>query len=104
MLSLQARLEAWASRAEDFLSCDKDEVYNRCIHAALDDPKTKRLLGKRDGVTQETVLDFMTSSSYVRFTTAQCPARTLTALDAAAEKLDEVLEKHERAARETEWN
>jgi hypothetical protein len=102
MLPLQDWLDRWGAKAEDFLSGgDTAEIYNRCVRAALADPETERLLGKRDGVTWDAVLERMRTVTYHRYATIRCPS---TDLDEAVEKLDEVLEKRERAAGETEWN
>jgi Cdc6-like AAA superfamily ATPase len=102
MLPLQDWLELWRAKAEDFLSGgDKPEIYYRCVRAALADPETERLLGKRDGVTWDAVFERMRLSRYHRYATIRCPS---PALDEAVEKLDEIFEKHERAAGETAWN
>ncbi|MGW7260495.1 hypothetical protein [Streptomyces sp. NPDC054834] len=102
MLPLQDWLEAWGAKAEDFLSGgDKTKIYHRCVRAALADPETERLFGKRDGVTREAVFERMRTATYHRYATIQCPS---PALDEAVEKLDEIFDEHERAAREGEWN
>ncbi|MFJ2007759.1 hypothetical protein [Streptomyces chartreusis] len=102
MRPLRDRLELWAAKARDFVSGgDAVEIYNRCVLAALDDPQTLRLLGMRDGVTREAVLERMRLTSYHRYATVRCPS---TILDEAVEKLDEVREKHEQAARDTQWD
>lgn len=99
---LQAWLELWRAKGFDFLSGDdKAEIYDRCVRTALDDPETERLLDKRDGVTRNAVLERMRTATNHRYATIRCPSLPL---DTAIEELDEVREKHERAARQTEWN
>ncbi|MFF8432340.1 hypothetical protein ACF07Y_45930 [Streptomyces sp. NPDC016566] len=68
--------------------------------AALAEPETERLLGKREGVTERTVFERMRTAQYRRYATIRCPS---TALDEAVEELDEIRRKQERAARDTEW-
>ncbi|MEU4490133.1 hypothetical protein AB0H94_35575 [Streptomyces purpurascens] len=102
MLALRAWLDVWGPKALDFRSGgDKTEIYDRCVRAALEDPETARLLGKRQGVTWDSVYERMRIGAYRHYATIGCPS---TALDEAVEKLDEVQDEHERAARETEWN
>jgi len=102
MPRLQAWLELWRARAFDFLSGDdKTEIYHRCVRAALDDPETERLLDKRVGVTRDAVLERMRTTRYHRYATIRCPSLPL---DKAVEELGEARDKHERAARETQWN
>lgn len=102
MLAVEAWLEVWAARAKDFLSGgEKSEIYLRCVRASLGDPETERLLGKRDGVSGDAVLERMRTATYHRYATLPCPS---TALDEAVAKQGEVQRRHERAARETDWN
>ncbi|MFE5160010.1 hypothetical protein ACFRNT_16100 [Streptomyces sp. NPDC056697] len=70
------------------------------MEAALTEPETERLLGKRHGVTWGTVFERMETETYHRYATIRCPS---TALDEAEEKLDEIQDKLERAADETPW-
>lgn len=67
--------------------------YDRCVRAAVDDPKTERLLGKRDGVTRAAVLRSMGTSAYHHFAVIPCPS---TALDKAVEVPAEVCLLSER--------
>ncbi|MFF5090316.1 hypothetical protein [Streptomyces niveus] len=102
MSPLRDWLDAWEAKAEDFVSGgDKAKIYRRCVRASIAEPKTLRLLGKREGVTRDAVLKRMRTTRYHRYATIQCPS---TALDEAVVKLDEIRGKHERAARETPWN
>ncbi|KUJ33568.1 hypothetical protein ADL25_44635 [Streptomyces sp. NRRL F-5122] len=102
MLRLQAWVELWGARVLDFLSGgDKDDIYHRCVLAALDDPETARLLDKREGVTRDAVLERMRTVTSHHYATIRCPSLPF---DEAVEKLDEARNKHERAARETQWN
>ncbi|MFE9000584.1 hypothetical protein ACFYOY_00305 [Streptomyces sp. NPDC007875] len=71
------------------------------MEAALTEPETERLLGKRHGVTWGTVFQRMETETYHRYATIRCPS---TALDEAEEKLDEIQDKLERAADETPWD
>ncbi|MEV0173932.1 hypothetical protein AB0I00_22770 [Streptomyces sp. NPDC050803] len=71
------------------------------MQAALQEPETARLLGKRDGVTWDTVFERMGTDPYRRYATIGCPS---TALDEAEEKLDEIHDELERAADATAWD
>ncbi|MFE2267144.1 hypothetical protein [Streptomyces griseosporeus] len=102
MLPLQDWLDAWGAKAEDFLDGgDKELIYYRCVRAALADPATERLLGKRNGVTKDAVFERMRTVRYHRYATIRCPS---PALDEAVQKLEEILEKYERADHEGDWN
>ncbi|MEV4039917.1 hypothetical protein [Streptomyces umbrinus] len=101
MLPLRTRLDDWAAKAKAFSSgSDTYRIYCRCVQAALDEPETKRLLEKRDGVTWNTVFDQMLTAKYYRYATIRCPS---TALDEAVDKWHEAQEKFEEAADETQW-
>ncbi|MFJ5839817.1 hypothetical protein ACIQGO_24175 [Streptomyces shenzhenensis] len=71
------------------------------MQAALLEPETVRLLGKRDGVSWDTVFERMRTETYHRYATIRCPS---TALDEAEEKLDEIHDRLERAADATSWD
>ncbi|MEU0034684.1 hypothetical protein [Streptomyces sp. NPDC006333] len=102
MTRLEASLESWGARVLDFLSGDdKTEIYERCVQAALDDPETERLLGKRRGVTRDAVLERMRTAPYRHYATIGCPSLLL---DEAAEELDEIQGKQQRAACDTQWD
>lgn len=102
MLPLRDRLDFWNAKIDDFLSGgDTTGIYHRCVRAALAEPATARLLGKREGVTPDAVLELMRTAECQNYVMQRCPS---TALDGAVEKLDEVLDRHERAARETQWD
>ncbi|NYI05540.1 hypothetical protein [Allostreptomyces psammosilenae] len=104
MPSSRTRLEDWWAKTGNFLWPDKDEIYKRCVKAALDEPKTARLLGKRPGVTSVTVRAQMQRASYVQFTTSLCEGETQTAFDRACANLVEIQDLHQRAASDTQWN
>ncbi|WEH31942.1 hypothetical protein PZB75_30395 [Streptomyces sp. AM 4-1-1] len=102
MLRLRAWLELWAARAFDFVDGeDKTGIYHRCVEFAVDGPATERLLGKRAGVDREAVVDRMMTARYRRYTILRCPSPLL---DRAIEDLAAARDKHERAARATQWN
>lgn len=102
MLPLRNRLDLWGAKAEDFRSgADKIEIYHRCVQAALLEPETERLLGKRDGVSWDTVFERMRTERYHRYATIRCPS---TALDEAEEKLNGIHGRLERAADATSWD
>ncbi|XVV39734.1 hypothetical protein ACQPXT_40720 (plasmid) [Streptomyces sp. CA-100214] len=102
MPHLRAWLELWAARAFDFVDgADKSAIYQRAVLAAVDAPETERLLGKRAGVDRDAVVERMTTTRYHRYTTLRCPS---SLLDRAIEDLAEVRDRHERAARGTQWD
>lgn len=102
MLRLEAWVEVWRARAEDFRSGgDKSEIYLRCVEAALADSDTARLFGKRDGVDRDAVRQRMRTVTYRRYATLPCPS---PALDEAVVKLHEIQGKRDRVAGETHWN
>ncbi|MFJ8495331.1 hypothetical protein ACIRBZ_44440 [Streptomyces sp. NPDC094038] len=71
------------------------------MKAALLEPETERLLGKRDGVSWDTVFERMRTETYHRYATIRCPS---TALDEAEEKLDEIHDRLDQAADATSWD
>ncbi|MFJ5802980.1 hypothetical protein [Streptomyces decoyicus] len=103
MSLLRPWLDAWKARWWDFCRADKFEIYERCVEAALEDPKTQRMLGKRQGVSWRSVHDQMLSTQGVRLAISQCSGEAQTAFDKACEDLEDVQEKRQTAAQGTEW-
>ncbi|HWU10542.1 MAG TPA: hypothetical protein VN520_29970 [Streptomyces sp.] len=99
-----AVLEQWKARLAylgDFAATE-DEIYSRCLEAALADPKTARLLGKRAGVTTGSVRRYMRISSNVARVHAAC-SESLSAAREAEEALSETRERRNAAAANTAW-
>ncbi|MET7988517.1 hypothetical protein [Streptomyces sp. NPDC005281] len=102
MLRFRAWFELWGARAFDFLSGeDKTEIYRRCVLAALDEPETEKLLGKREGVDHAAVMEHMRTVRYHRYVTIRCPSLPL---DRAIAELDEAQDRYERAVDATQWD
>ncbi|WP_210582078.1 orc1/cdc6 family replication initiation protein [Streptomyces sp. GESEQ-4] len=104
MLPLRTRLEEAWEKATDFLEPDEFEVYNRSVHAALEDPETRPLLGKRSTATPEAVLREMQKQPYVSYVISLCEGPQQRAFDRAHVELEDAQDKYENAAGEAEWD
>ncbi len=103
MLPLQGWAKGWTRRREDFRRLDKDGIYERCVQGSLEVPSTLRLLDTRPQATSHAVHQRMENPQYVNFTVSLCPVGVQAELDEARRALQNVRDKHETAASETEW-
>ncbi|WP_413810846.1 P-loop NTPase fold protein [Streptomyces sp. OE57] len=87
-----------------FVAPNRDDVYEQCVWAALDEPPRARKLGKRPGTSRRDVFDEMHRSMYrnAAYTQADGPERA--AYDKAVVDLERARAKQQAAADEPEWN
>lgn len=90
--------------AQLFAAPSRDEVYERCVDAALDDPLRARKLGKRPGTSRYDVFREMHSPTYRTAAYAQADGVARTEYDKALVGLERARAKQQAAADETEWN
>ncbi|MFF9569937.1 P-loop NTPase fold protein [Streptomyces sp. NPDC014685] len=87
-----------------FVAPTRDEVYERCVYAALDDPSRARKLGKRPGTSRHDVFREMHNSMYRNAACTQADGAERTAYDKALVSLERARAKQQAAADEAEWN
>ncbi|MEU0660696.1 P-loop NTPase fold protein [Streptomyces lavendulocolor] len=87
-----------------FAEPSRDEVYERCVYAALDDPPRARKLGKRPGTSRHDVFREMHKPMYRTAAYTQADGAERTAYDKALVDLERARAKQQAAADEAEWN
>ncbi|MGW5869181.1 hypothetical protein ACWFRJ_44425 [Streptomyces sp. NPDC055239] len=94
----------WWRLAEHFLKPGRNLIYDRCLKVAVDSPKTARLLGKRPGVTRDAVYQQMRQPWCRNAAFNMCDGLSTAEYEAAHADLEEVGEKFQTTADESEWN
>lgn len=87
-----------------FAAPNRDEVYERCVDAALDDPSRARKLGKRPGTSRHVVFREMHNAMYRTAAYAQANGAERAAYDKALVDLERARARQQAAADEAEWN
>ncbi|MFE0762895.1 hypothetical protein [Streptomyces smyrnaeus] len=87
-----------------FAAPSRDDVYERCVDTALDDPSRANRLGKRPGTSRYDVLREMHSSMYRMAAYARAKSAKQVAYDKALVDLERARAKRQAAADEAEWN
>ncbi|MGW2082302.1 P-loop NTPase fold protein [Streptomyces sp. NPDC001939] len=87
-----------------FAAPTRDEVYERCVDMALDEPPRARKLGKRPGTSQRDVFREMHNPMYRTAAYAQADGVERTAYDKAVVDLERARARQQAAADEAEWN
>ncbi|MDX3697906.1 P-loop NTPase fold protein [Streptomyces europaeiscabiei] len=83
---------------------NRDEVYERCVNAALDDPPRARKLGKRPGTSRHDVFREMHNPVYRTAAYTQASGAERAAYDKALVDLERARARQQAAADEAEWN
>lgn len=86
-----------------FAAPSRDEVYERCVVAALEDPPRARKLGKRPGTSRHDVLREMYTHMYRTAAYTQADGDERTAYDQALVGLERARARQRAAADESEW-
>jgi hypothetical protein len=87
-----------------FAAPNRDEVYERCVNAALDDPSRARKLGKRPGTSRHDVFREMHNAMYRTAAYAQANGAERASYDKALVDLERARARRQAAADEAEWN
>lgn len=103
MLLLPRRVRTWWTRGQDAVAGDLDLIYQRCVDACLEVPRTARLLGQRPQATASAVRERMAAGPDRERALARARASQAD-FDAAAERLEGRDERAERAVSECSWN
>ncbi|MGY4917615.1 P-loop NTPase fold protein [Streptomyces sp. 900116325] len=106
LLSLQNKpwLRAVLRLVQLFATPSRDEVFKRCVDAALDEPSRARKLGKRPGTSRRDVFREMHQSMYRNAAYTQADGLERTGYDKAVVDLERSRAKQRAAAEESEWN
>jgi len=91
-------------RVQFFAAPHRDEVYERCVDMALDDPARARKLDKRPGTSRHDVFREMHKPMYRTAASSQANPVERTEYDKALVDLERARARQQAAADETEWN
>ncbi|GGS23586.1 hypothetical protein GCM10010252_73550 [Streptomyces aureoverticillatus] len=91
-------------RVQHFAAPNRDEVYERCVNTALDEPRRGRTLGKRPGTSRHDVFREMHTPMYRTAAYTQASEAERAAYDKALVDLERTRAKQQAAADEAEWN
>lgn len=92
------------SKVQLFAAPNRDEVYERCVYTALDDPPRARKLDKRPGTSRHDVFREMHDSRYRTAAYHQANGADRVAYDTALVGLERARARQQAAADEAEWN